>query len=88
MCAAAYWSCVSCHHRLRPPAPPAGLAFEKAPAFFADFLARRYGSCPLPRSRLPLVLTNRSVLGSGSSLSHLVHPWLPQAVLGWGGTRM
>lgn len=82
------WSRASCCHLLRPPSPHAGLAFEKAPAFFADFLARCYGSGLLPRDRLPVVLTNRSVLGSGSSLSHIVHPWLPQAVLGWGAARM
>lgn len=62
---------------------PAGLAFEKAPAFFADFMRARWGAPP-PRWRLPLVLTNRSVLGSGQSLQHIAHPWLPQAILGYG----
>lgn len=78
----------SCRHLLPQPGSPAGLAFEKAAVFFADFLARRYGSVLPPRSRLPLVLTNRTVLGSGTSLPHIVHPWLPQAILGWGGGRL
>ena len=71
------------------PKPPdvsitrAGLAsFDKAPAFFAEFLRGRY-SAPPPRHRLPLVLTNRSVLGSGESLQHLAHPFLPLAILGY-----
>ncbi|PSC76438.1 hypothetical protein C2E20_0265 [Micractinium conductrix] len=62
----------------------AGLAFEKAPAFFAEFMRSRYGGPLPPRRALPLVLTNRSVLGSGSSLAHVAHPWLPHAILGYG----
>ena len=66
------------------PPPPAGLAFEKAPAFFADFMRSRWAAPP-PRARLPLALSNRSVLGTGRSLAHVAHPWLPQAILGYGG---
>lgn len=60
----------------------AGLAFEKAPAFFADFMRARWGAPPA-RGALPLVLSNRSVLGSGQSLAHVAHPFLPQAILGY-----
>lgn len=60
----------------------AGLAFDKAPAFFADFMRSRW-SPPPPRWSLPLVLSNRSVLGTGRSLGHITHPWLPQAILGY-----
>lgn len=70
-----------------PPAPPAlypaGLAFEKAPTFFAEFLRSRWAAPPF-RPHLPLVLSNRSVLGTGCSLAHIAHSWLPQAILGYG----
>ena len=62
----------------------AGLAFEKAPAFFAEFLRSRWAAPPC-RPHLPLVLSNRSVLGTGRSLAHIAHPWMPQAILGYGG---
>jgi hypothetical protein len=62
----------------------AGLAFEKAPAFFGDFMRSQY-CVPPPRRRLPLVLTNRSVLGTGTSLQHIAHPYLPEAILGYNG---
>lgn len=64
----------------------AGLAFEKAPAFFADFM-RTLWAVPPRRHRLPLVLTNRSVLGTGQSLQHIAHPWLPMVLLGYRGCR-
>ena len=62
----------------------AGLAFEKAPAFFGDFMRSQY-CVPPPRRRLPLVLSNRSVLGTGTSLQHIAHPYLPEAILGYHG---
>lgn len=43
---------------------------------------------PLPRRSLPLVLTNRTVLGSGQSLQHIAHPWLPLAILGYRGAAV
>lgn len=62
----------------------AGLAFEKAPAFFGDFMRSQY-CVPPPRRRRPLVLSNRSVLGTGTSLQHIAHPYLPEAILGYHG---
>ena len=80
--------CTAPDRQAAPPpaaAPCAGLAFDKAPAFFADFMRSRWGAPPPRAWRLPLVLTNRSVLGTGQSLDHIAHPWLPQALLGYGG---
>ena len=64
---------------------------EHTLATLAHWLARQLAPTPgaPPRAgSLPLVHTNSSVLtGGGRSLAHLAHPWLPQALLGFGGRR-
>ena len=64
----------------------AGLAFERAPAFFADFLRVSYCR-PGGVVGRPTVLTNHSV-GSGMSLQHIVHPFMPLAILGYAAQHM
>lgn len=59
-----------------------GVAFEKAPAFFAEFMRARW-AVPPSRHCLPFTLSNRSILAGAQSLQHIVHPWMPIAILGY-----